>query len=489
MLTPFSMAEGYRIDHFGNVITTTYVDLRESEERHPISALVKGCRPEHAIEECGTVKVSTPWTFRDSGENLIRDSAEGYYSETRVLHDAVDDPEDLARAKEREKALNRGAELVGSSWRRNTTSTRREISETNTLDYAPVGWLFCTSIEPATPEKWTSWRATLDEGYSSESYIYRPREFANALGHMVAEQLGPQGAMMPVKSSLRGLPSSVTHHPSQQVFHGPVVYVDRVDAWLRDARSANEYFLRALFSKKTTHRDQREYRFVIWAETKPERDFHLLQASPALIDTMTRHGSDPTPPMMQAVEQKEDSLNPARHAGVEPNPLAGNEMWSNLESSILERARRPGAIMRSHQLNPESLPDDLGLQVATYTGVKALRHKVESFCKLPDQTAESKRAVVAAAWFAEQDIRTLCETFADPIAGISISEDGFVVIHMSVMERTDMVCLLAVAPSGESALRMDGEGHGWVSMGLDPFHRTNAGQKVKDYLGTLPSCQ
>ncbi len=29
MLTRYLVAEGYRIDRFGNVVTTTYVDLRE----------------------------------------------------------------------------------------------------------------------------------------------------------------------------------------------------------------------------------------------------------------------------------------------------------------------------------------------------------------------------------------------------------------------------------------------------------------------------
>ncbi|MCY4437237.1 MAG: hypothetical protein OXE05_07895 [Chloroflexi bacterium] len=39
MLTPSLVAEGYRIDHFGNVATTTYVDLREPAAQHPIPAL------------------------------------------------------------------------------------------------------------------------------------------------------------------------------------------------------------------------------------------------------------------------------------------------------------------------------------------------------------------------------------------------------------------------------------------------------------------
>ena len=145
-----------------------------------------------------------------------------------------------------------------------------------------------------------------------------------------------------------------------------------------------------------------------------------MSASPGLIDAMTKRGNDPTPPVMQAVKQEEDSLSPESPTGAEPNPLAGTRMWLDLASSMKEQARQPEATMLPHQLHPASLPDDFDLLTAVYAGVRALRSKVESFCRLLHQTAGSKRAV-AAAWFAEQDIRTLCETFENPIAGIPIS--------------------------------------------------------------------
>ena len=39
MLTRYLVAEGYRIDHFGNAVSTTYVDMREPAAQHPIPAL------------------------------------------------------------------------------------------------------------------------------------------------------------------------------------------------------------------------------------------------------------------------------------------------------------------------------------------------------------------------------------------------------------------------------------------------------------------
>ncbi len=93
--TPLYFNEGFHVDHSGNVISTIYIDLRYPSARLPIPLLVKGCRLEHAIEDGSDVKISTPPTFRHQGENLIRDPGEGYYSESRVVHDAVDDPADM----------------------------------------------------------------------------------------------------------------------------------------------------------------------------------------------------------------------------------------------------------------------------------------------------------------------------------------------------------------------------------------------------------
>lgn len=432
VLTPFSIAEGFRLDHFGNLITTTYIDLRDPEERDPIPALVKGCRPEHAIEACRQVRIAAPRSFRNSGENLIRDPAEGRYSRTRASQAGADDPQDLARAEERNATLNRLSQLVGFELRHRTTSVRREASETYTLDYAPVGWLFCTSIEPSTPEQWRSWRRTLEDGQDRVSHIYRPREFAFTLGQMAAEQLGPQGASIPLTSSLRDWPSSRTQHPSQTVFHGPVVYAADVDAWLRQATSEADYFLRTVFTKNATHRDQREYRFLVWSELEPERDVYMLDASPALIEAMTRRGHDPALPVIAAAQQDGREAGAERPEDAQPNPLDGAGVWLGMARSIGEQARLPGAVVRPNRPDPASLPDDFNRQIATYAATTALRRQVESVFRMHDQSAEYKQAVAAAAWFAEQDLRALCAEFDDPVAGISFDHDGFVVVRIVV---------------------------------------------------------
>ncbi len=472
--------EGFHVDHWGNLVCAIYIDLHHPSPRPPIPLLVKGCRLEHAIEHGNDVKITTPKTFRCQGENLIRDPGEGYFSETRVLHDAIDDPRDMERARQRNQDLNRAAELTGFGWCSSTTGTQRTVSETNTLRYTPRGWLFCASIAPTTPEEWSDWQATLDDGYDHVSYIYRPREFARALGSMVAEQIGAQAGMGPMTSSLPGKASHRTQHPLQIVFHGPVVYVDDVESWLLGAKSEDELFRRSVFTKGMSHQAQRKYRFMVCADVEPEHDCHLLRATPALVDTMTGDGNSIGPPGFPTMESVEDDS--ARHDDVKPNPLVGHRMWFNLVGAIREQAEQPGAIVRPHRLDSETLPSDFRIQTAAYAGVTALRNKVRDFHELIDETEERRNAVTAAAWFAEQDIRILCETLEDPIAGISISEDGFMLVHISLHEHPEMECRLAVAPSGHSTIKMEKGSRHSFNLTLEPFCRNNVGEKVKEFV-------
>lgn len=477
---PMNFNEGHHIDHWGNFISSIYVDLRRPSERLPVALLVKGCRREHAIEDGSDVKISNPKSFRDQGENLIRDPGEGYFSESRVLYDAINEPNDMERQRQRIEALNRSAELTESGLRFRTTGTHNKRGETTTLEYAPKGWLFCASIAPTTSEEWEEWQATLDPSYDHVSHIYQARAFARALAGMVAEQMGAQGRVIPVTSSLRGFPSQRTHHPSQLIFHGPVVYVDDVFSWLYQARSGDEFFLRAVFTKAMSHQAQREYRFVVASEAQPEHEHRLLRASPALVNAMASGGDSAEAPVIPVMELAEDDYGSPN--GMEPNPLGGTKMWLDLGSALREQAKQPDAVMKASRPGPDSLPADFHTLTATYAGVTALRYKLGDFHEWIGENAEIRNAASAAAWFAERDIRTLCETFGDPIAGISITEDGFIVVHVALSERPDLDCRLAVAPSGEAILTMT-EGHRGQELVADnPFNRADLGQKVKDFI-------
>jgi hypothetical protein len=351
---PLTIVEGNHIDHFGNLIAVTYIDLRHPSARGPVPLIVKGCRPEHAIENGSDLKISTPRTFRRQGENLILDPGEGYFHESETVQEAIDDPDDLERAHHRNQSLNRAAELVGFDCKTQTISSHRTVTRTRSFEYGPKGWLFCAAMVPSTPAEWQEWWGALGEGYCHASPIYRPREFARALGSMVAEQLGPQGPVFPTTSTLKGWPSFRTEHPSQIIFHGSVVYVDDVDDWLHSAISEQEYFLRAVFTKNRSHQAQREYRFVVWAEEPPKNDTHLLQPSPALLDAMTARGNDSGPPVIPRMEP--EAQDPAWDNAPTSNPLGGEKTWSNLVSAIREQAKQPAAPVLPHRLDPAHCP-------------------------------------------------------------------------------------------------------------------------------------
>ena len=478
--SPLIIVEGNHIDHFGNLIAVTYVDLRHPSVRSPVPPIVKGCRPEHAIENGSAVKISTPRKFRHQGESLIFDLGEGYFQESETVQEAIDDPNDLERERHWNQSLNRAAELVGFDWKTQTISTHRTVTRTRSFEFSPQGWLFCAAIAPATPAGWQEWWDALGEGYCHASPIYRPQEFARALGSMVAAQLGPQGPVFPTTSTLKGWPPSRTEHPMQSIFHGPMVYVDDVDDWLHSAISEQEYFLRAVFTKNRSHQAQREYRFVVWAEEPPKNDTHLLRASPALLDAMSGPRDDPGPPVIPRMQPA--AYDPPRDNSATDNPLGGEKTWQNLASAIKERVQQPEVAVRPHPLDPASMPDDFRLRTSIYSGVEALRQKISDFHSLEDETVECRHAVTAAAWFAEQDIRTLCESFDDPIQGISISPDDFIVVQVAPSQWPGLECRLAVGPSGESAIKMDAGPRSRFVESIGQLHRANVGQAVKEFV-------
>ena len=324
---PDFQLEGYRLDHDGNMLCTIYVDLRQPSERSPIPMLVKGCRSEHVVQPGSRMKLTAPHVFQESGGSLILDENEGRIIEARREEEAerINDPQDIARASEiARETLRRVADefsnIITLTIKDETITTRSTVTDTEikTMNFAPKGWLFCASVCPSTPEEWATWQSTLDPEYDAQYFIHRPREFAGALAQMVASQVGPHGNINPLESSWSGLPLLRSLHPTQGVMHGPVVYKDDVLEWLKDARTAADYLLRAVFTKHSTHRDQREYRFFVQSEKDTRQDCYLLDVSPELLSATATEAGDPSPPIFYQTEQLGDGS--ARDEG-KPNPL------------------------------------------------------------------------------------------------------------------------------------------------------------------------
>ena len=132
-----------------------------------------------------------------------------------------------------------------------------------------------------------TWKATLPEEYDHISEIGQPAKFAQALAHMVAEQIGPQGKDGSMRGTTEGAEGPLTKHKLQWVMHGPVVYTDQVyDTLTRDfdERTRVAAFI---FTKSTKYAAQREYRFAVLNEGAGEETV-LLRISGMMRDALQR---------------------------------------------------------------------------------------------------------------------------------------------------------------------------------------------------------
>ena len=226
-------------------------------------------------------------------------------------------------------------------------------------------WVYCAFIEPETPEEQAAWRAAMPAGCDAVSPIHRPREFARALGAVVAEQVGPQGRTVLLRSAVGGRVLR-TAHRSQTVYHGPVVYADDPYRRLESASSVLELALLRVFMKPTAHRGQREYRFALWADAQPGSDRADLKVSPALIDAMQRPAHEPERASFVPASVGEPA--PSRKWTIPPRQ---EFKWS----SRRRRPSRPSTIptIAPPRYRAEDLPADLHETATVRAAVEALR--------------------------------------------------------------------------------------------------------------------
>ena len=192
--------EGQLVLADGVIVQTFFVLLKEATvfewpQHSPV--LIKGCRPEHAIENGAGLRLSKPEALRYDDGTLIGDPHEGVtqHEERQINHEAVDDPDDMERAGEQDAEHNALAAAIGSTHRTTTTGTRTETATThrNTHTYGKNGWILCTSLRPSNEMEQQRWRDSLDPEYDHVTTIQNPRDFARDLARMAAEQIGPAG--------------------------------------------------------------------------------------------------------------------------------------------------------------------------------------------------------------------------------------------------------------------------------------------------------
>ena len=258
------------------------VDFREPQDRYPVSTLVTLGESQFAPGRLRTIRISKPELFRrgrDPNETRAQQS-------TEHVND-IDDPEGLAQLRAAE--VNRAAELVDSRIRvtadgMHVSRTRRQKT-TTTINLRNHGWIYCTAIEPTSDEEWRDLKAMMPSEYDHASYIYRAPAFALALGSMLADQFGIRGGGVQLDARIADLHAS-SRRGSQTIFHGPVVYEQDKFARFTSPRNEFEAFLGKIFIKHKRFEAEREYRFVIWSEDEPAKDYVDLRMSLAMREAM-----------------------------------------------------------------------------------------------------------------------------------------------------------------------------------------------------------
>ena len=439
--------EGQLIVADGVIVQTHFVQLKEApllEWPQDGLVLIRGCRTEHAIEHGALLRVSKPEAFRRDDGTLISDTGEGVAQRTERNVDevAVNAPEDMKRAQQRDVEHNALAAAIGSRSRKTTTATRTETATTNrkTRTHGKNGWILCTSVRPREEAALEAWRASLDPEYGHVTTIQSPRDFARALAEMVAGQLGPLGQEV---TYTHPLSKQRTMHPSQTVFHGPVAYVDDPYTYVEAAANPFEMMLRSVFFKDARFRDQREYRFVVWTEEEPEEVTIDLEVSPDMLAALqptafvppqkvqVHHDHRQAKPVAAThLEQPADQLDPPREAVPtsseaqdDPDPVTGNP--------------------------EEPMTIAMPIPLALLMRLEHARHRFTYMVR--DSDADPSQA--AAAFHAERIVVQLLAELVDPIAGVEWV-NGMMMIEFKAPDNAGWDARLAVGPLGAARYRI-----------------------------------
>ena len=356
--------EGFVLNDSGTLVTTTYIDLRKDGERTAIPALVKGCKREYALEDGENILISKPARFRQYGEALILDRQEGLAKDETVTLTEVTAAQ--ARRQRAVADLNEAREISNSRMRMvQSESYSSSNTESKSLGYAKEWWIFSTSIKPPD-EEWGTWRATLPEEYDHVSEIGHPAKFAQALAHMVVEQIGPKGKDGWLRDTTEGAEGPRTNHTLQWVMHGPVVYTDQVyDELTRDLDERTRVAA-YVFTKSTEYAAQREYRFAVLNEGAEEETV-LLKISGMMRDALkpAEGGllrTPPTEPGPETVEHKEHES--PQNADVRPTLrwTTRRERLTEREQTLSETRTPDGQVVSSEGERREKISEGIVTQ-------------------------------------------------------------------------------------------------------------------------------
>lgn len=478
-------AEGMLVDDDGTLIRTFAVHLRQAPDLqwpNEMPVVIKASEQRFAMEQCRAMRLSKPVVFRKQGETLISDVSEGITRREESSESVrVNDPADLSRAAEFDDEMNRGAAALGSTRRTAVTSTKttsRNSSKT-THTYGKNGWIWCAAIEPGNEREWQAWLRSLDEGYDCVTTIESPRAFAHQLAMAAARQLGPRGS---TGTYTHPFTKHQTEHPTMNVFHGPVAYVDDPHAYVSGAESDFERMVRAVFFKHMKYADQREYRFVVWTAEEPEQEIVDLDATPELlslvrttpigmrVDSVNVLAGQPTGSscMVAQIQDADQAQTASNEATVV------REVGGSVEASEMESVPTPPihVVVSANTMQQSALTARFAAVIESLRTASLREGVAAEFC--------------AAAFHLEWIVMKLLLTFVDPIESFDWT-DGVLVATLSTPVGSGATAQISVGPLGTAQYRITTDGgHEDVSC-KDGFMIADA--FIDDLLGLgLPTC-
>ena len=432
-------------DGAGNSVVVWRVDARAPADQVSVSTLVKCGRPEHAMRKLGTIRVSKPAHFRHYGEGLVRDPSEGAASTSVITEQQIDDPEDLREDQEFYDEVGECAKSIGESIRMTSRSIKRTTESGTRILFGRNCWIYSTAIGPTSDKEWGRLRESLEAEYDHTKYIHRPSQFAWSLGLMVVEQLGPRGSEQ-ISTDSFGDKVVETRSRGQLIVHGPVIYVADPFSAIDSARTDEERFLAPSFVKHQRFAGQREYRFVIWADEEPLESVVDLKVSCAMLGSLEKRPPEPAG-LARAPLAADGDSRPVAAPNVRKDPDRDTASKEPLDSTLdwfwpelLGRSDDPRTPL-SRTIDPVDYAAN-PRAATTAAALSALRSKVAQ--------VRGQRRVKAAssAWHAEPWISHLCKRFVDPIGGISISDDDFLIVSLKFPKGVDAEAKMSFGPSG-----------------------------------------
>ena len=229
------------------------------------------------------LRMATPASFREDGGSLIWDADECVVKEPERVERRRDDPDDLrafAQAQAQAESEEPSGRLLGAA-----PVTQLNVTETTTSRYE-LGdncLLWCAAQKPQNRTQWSDLKKALDPEYDHFTTIRDPHAFAFALALEASEHEHKLECSVVFSNPLNG---AEVRCRNVAVAYGPVAYVRDRHAHIRESVSAEEFIVRSLFTKSSTHRDQFEFRFAVLSHYRLDDDELFLPVSEAMREAL-----------------------------------------------------------------------------------------------------------------------------------------------------------------------------------------------------------